>query len=335
MIHKNRTNSFQSKILTLQQLNRGHIMPALNNLFKFFKDWSMPIAILIGIAFPKALNHLNVLIPYMIFIMFVLTFSNVKISNLRIQKPHIWLLSFQLFGSIMVYLTLLLFGKLTAESAFICVLGPTATSAAVIAGFLGGNVASLTTYTLLSNVMVSIAGPLLFPIINPAQDMTFLHSFIQIFSKVAPMLLSPLIVSWLFDRYAPKANLFLKKLHNWPFYLWTLSLAIVTGSTVCFLKEQQNPDWVLNLTIAGFSLLICILQFSFGRTIGKKFGLRITCGQALGQKNTILAIWMAQTFLSPVASLGPAAYVLWQNVFNSWQLYQNRKKPTLFNENKL
>ena len=86
MIHKNRTNSFQSKILTLQQLNSGHIMPALNNLFKFFKDWSMPIAILIGIAFPKALNHLNVLIPYMIFIMLVLTFSNVKISNLRIQK---------------------------------------------------------------------------------------------------------------------------------------------------------------------------------------------------------------------------------------------------------
>ena len=47
---------------------------------------------------------------------------------------------------------------------------------------------------------------------------------------------------------------------------------------------------------------------------------RITAGQAFGQKNTTLAIWMAQAYLVPVASMAPAAYIIWQNLFNSAQL---------------
>jgi BASS family bile acid:Na+ symporter len=48
-------------------------------------------------------------------------------------------------------------------------------------------------------------------------------------------------------------------------------------------------------------------------------------GQGLGQKNTVLAIWMAQTFLNPISSIAPGAYVLWQNMFNSWQVWRARK----------
>ena len=47
----------------------------------------------------------------------------------------------------------------------------------------------------------------------------------------------------------------------------------------------------------------------------------ITAGQAFGQKNTSLGVWMAHTFLNPLASLGAAAYIIWQNVFNSVQLF--------------
>jgi hypothetical protein len=47
----------------------------------------------------------------------------------------------------------------------------------------------------------------------------------------------------------------------------------------------------------------------------------ITAGQAFGQKNTSLGVWMANTFLDPMSSLGAAAYILWQNIFNSVQLF--------------
>ena len=55
---------------------------------------------------------------------------------------------------------------------------------------------------------------------------------------------------------------------------------------------------------------------------------RISGGQALGQKNTVLAIWMAYTYLNPLSSVGPGSYVLWQNIINSYQLWKKRKNET-------
>jgi hypothetical protein len=52
----------------------------------------------------------------------------------------------------------------------------------------------------------------------------------------------------------------------------------------------------------------------------------ITAGQAFGQKNTSLGVWMANTYLDPMASLGAAAYIIWQNVFNSAQLFFAARK---------
>ena len=66
---------------------------------------------------------------------------------------------------------------------------------------------------------------------------------------------------------------------------------------------------------------MCVLQFYAGRRIGLRFSDRIAGAQGLGQKNTVLAIWMALTYLDPIASVGPAAYVAWQNIINSAQLY--------------
>jgi BASS family bile acid:Na+ symporter len=45
----------------------------------------------------------------------------------------------------------------------------------------------------------------------------------------------------------------------------------------------------------------------------------------LGKKNTILAMWMAQNFLHPIVSIAPAAYILWQNIINSYQLWKKSR----------
>ena len=74
--------------------------------------------------------------------------------------------------------------------------------------------------------------------------------------------------------------------------------------------------------VAGAALLSCVLEFAIGKKTGSQFGDRMTAGQALGQKNTILAIWMAYTYLTPLSSLAPGTYVLWQNLFNSYQLWK-------------
>ena len=44
-------------------------------------------------------------------------------------------------------------------------------------------------------------------------------------------------------------------------------------------------------------------------------------GQALGQKNTGVGIWLVMVYLNPVVAIAPCAYVVWQNTLNSWQLW--------------
>ncbi|MCD8192975.1 MAG: transporter, partial [Tannerellaceae bacterium] len=110
------------------------------------------------------------------------------------------------------------------------------------------------------------------------------------------------------------------------FYLWAISLTIVTGNTVKFLVTQDTPDYKVEIGLAMVALIICVAQFIIGRRIGWRYNDPVSSGQGLGQKNTILAIWMAQVYLNPVSSVAPAAYVLWQNIINSYQLWLKGKK---------
>ena len=49
-------------------------------------------------------------------------------------------------------------------------------------------------------------------------------------------------------------------------------------------------------------------------------------GKPLGQKNTVFAIWMGYTFMTPVTSVAGGFYSVWHNIYNSYQLYQKRKE---------
>jgi len=105
-----------------------------------------------------------------------------------------------------------------------------------------------------------------------------------------------------------------------------VSLLLVVGKSVSFVLSEPLEAVPDMIAIALLSALLCILQFVVGRKIGARYGDRISAAQSLGQKNTVLAIWLTLTWLNPMASVGPAAYVLWQNSINSAQLYFKMKK---------
>jgi predicted Na+-dependent transporter len=88
---------------------------------------------------------------------------------------------------------------------------------------------------------------------------------------------------------------------------------------------QGKSQIIIELAIAIGALVICVFQFWLGRRIGRKLDDTVAGGQGLGQKNTVLAIWMAQMYLNPLSSIGPGAYVLWQNSVNSWQIWRQRR----------
>lgn len=285
----------------------------------------MPVAMITGTLLYNQVSVLSFIIPYLIFIMLLLTFVKISITDIHFKKLHLWLLLIQSVGSVLVFLILQPFNVTLAQGVMICVLAPTGTAAVVITGMLRGNVASLTAYSLASNVLVAVVAPVFFSFIGTNHDLPFFTSFFDIGKRVFFLLIVPLILAFLLNKFLPKLTVELKKYSGVSFYLWSLALVIVSGRTVFYIVQQPEKNNMINLMIALGALLVCLAQYFTGRRLGRIYNDTVAGGQGLGQKNTVLAIWLAQMYLNPVSSIGPGAYVLWQNIFNSWQVWRDRK----------
>jgi bile acid:Na+ symporter, BASS family len=295
-------------------------------LLKLLKEWSLPAAMIVGALFYRYTSLLAPLIPYLIFVMLLLTFCRLSPKEVRLNRLHVWLLAIQLVGAVGVYLVLGLLDEVVAQSTMVCVLAPTATAAAVITGLLGGNIAFLTSYVIFCSVGVAVAAPLLFSFMGAQTEVPFFTSVTRIATEVGPVLIIPLLTAWGLYFFLPAVH---RKLTTWSigsYYLWVIALTVVTGRTTLFLVSQQDPDYRTEMGIALGALVVCVAQFALGRFLGRRYNNdAVSAGQGLGQKNTILAIWMAQVYLHPLASIGPAAYIVWQNGINSFQLWRYRR----------
>lgn len=291
------------------------------------KPWMLPIAMAGGIVFHNAMDYLAVLSPYLIFIMLLITYCKINPSELKITRLSWSLLAVQVLGGIGVYLALRPLGETLAQAGFICVFCPTATAAPVITGMLGGSVPRLATFSLVSNFTVAVTAPLLFTLMGAhghGAELSFIEVAGLISLKVVPLILGPLLLAMALKLTVPRVHKAIATRQGLSFYIWAVSLFIVVGKAVSYVIAhigEPGAGGALMLAIAGISLVVCCLQFIIGRRVGRRCGDKIAGAQGLGQKNTVLAIWMALTFLNPVSSIGPAAYVAWQNTINSIQLW--------------
>jgi BASS family bile acid:Na+ symporter len=244
----------------------------------------------------------------------------------------LWLLAFQLLSFIAISLTIAFVPRMPVtvrvllEAAMMCLLCPTATAAAVITARLGGNSASLISYTMQINIAVALVAPLFLAMSHPVDGMSLATSFILIMGKVFPLLLMPLLCAELLRKFLPSAHkLLVTKGRNLPFYLWLVALSLAIAMTTRAIAHSDLSIWVM-AGIALVSLVCCVLQFAFGRYVGRRNGEVIAGGQSLGQKNTVFAIWFACTFLTPVTAIAGGFYSLWHNLVNTWQLYKHNHK---------
>lgn len=326
---------------------------------KFFDSNALWLSMLIGAVGYKLFLPLKPTLPWWIFFMLFFTFCKVNPMDLRLHKWHGVVLALQLLFSVGVYYAMMAWtgNVVLSQGLLMCFIMPTATAAPIIAGKMGGSIQNLTTFTLLSNFATAIIVPVLFPLIYPVADMTFWPAFMLILSRISPLLLGPFFAAWLLRiiyKWRKKEEFVLsKRAAVVPFYLWVASItvlsAVVTNDVVANLEVYLSS--MIYLLIGSF--LACLMQFGLGKMIGYYLPApskgrdyqdvlinpaaapttmagvsSITAGQAFGQKNTSLGVWMAHTYLHPLAALGAAAYIIWQNIFNSLQLtLVARKKP--------
>ena len=314
-------------------------------LLQFIKNWTLPVSMGIGAVAYLVFYYVPVLegasqwfapffnsiLPLFMFLILYVTFCKVDFKKLAPVKWHFWTTACQLLLVMSIVGAILFFhisGKqlILLESILACIISPCAAAAAVVTLKLGGNLEQMTTYTFLSNLLCALLIPVCFPLIEPASQMTFWGAFSLIMRKVCLVLVVPMLLALL-----TKSLPLLHRFHQWlihipdlSFYLWGCSLMIVTGTTLKNIFHAGTS--VLFLLLIGFSgLVLCLLQYAIGRYIGMFFGTSIESGQALGQKNTAFAIWIATTYLHPLSTVGPGCYILWQNIINSIEIWKKGK----------
>lgn len=301
-------------------------MPAKSHL----KTIMLPLSMLGGAIFYKWMGYLTFLSPYLLFVMLVITYCRIDPKEF---KPHIFqsvLLAVQMILASAVYFSLCFWDKILAQGVFICVFIPTATAAPVITSMLGGSISKLATYSLICNLFIAAAGPLVFAAIGDHSGISFQASFLMILRSVFPLLIIPIIISVILYYKAPHTRNWIAQKQSASFYIWALSLFIVVGSSVSFVIKEFSPEKSLTMVLlASGALAVCIIQFYIGRKVGGFFGDKVSGGQSLGQKNTLLAVWISLAYLNPIASIAPASYVAWQNIINSWQLIRHENNKNM------
>lgn len=288
------------------------------------KPWMLPIAMVTGAVFHNYMDYLAWIAPWLIFAMLLLTFCKINPRHIKVTRMTGLLLPVQVLGGVAVYLMLRELNVPFAEGMFICIYCPTATAAPVIVGMLGGSVPRLATFSVMSNIACAATAPLLYTLMG-SKGVEFWPTFWTIAAKVIPLIIAPLFVALLMQKFTPKAHHHLADHAGLAFYLWAFSLIICVGQAVSFVMKEPPSEIPLMIALALGAGVCCLMQFYVGRKVGDTVGDRVAATQALMQKNTVLAIWMAMTFFSPISSVAPAAYIAWQNTLNSWQLYRKQK----------
>ena len=292
------------------------------------RSYVLPTAILLGLIFHRWCGMLSFLAPYLIFAILFLNFVAVDIRKLKVTRLSVWLLLFQAVVSIgCYYLVFKVFhNDLVAQGLLIGILCPVASSVVVISCLLGANRETVTEYTILCNLMVSVVAPFYFTFIGVHQDLSFWTSFLLILRKIGPTIALPFFVALLLQLCWENGNGFFARYKDSTFYMWAFLLFLTLGQTIdyIFIHGKGNGLNILWLGIA--SVLACTVHFALGKWIGRKYGDTMAGGQMLGQKNTAMGIWMANTYLNPLASVFLAFYSVWQNLFNSWQIWRHDKQ---------
>lgn len=314
----------------------------MKSIYAFLKRWTLLCAIVAGAAVyllfayvpvlvPVGLAvapHITDVLPCVIFVMLYVTFCKIQVSDLRPRVWHFWLQGIRTLLSALLVLAIALVpggeAKVLLTGVFICVICPTAAAAPVVTEKLGGSIESLTVYTLIANVVTAIIIPLFFPMVEKGADITFLFAFMSVLKRVCTVLLLPLCLALLTRRFLPRVAERIKRVKDLAFYLWNFNLAIMVGITLHnIIHAEVSGHTLLLLTV--LPLPVALALFSIGKYVGRFYGESISAGQALGQKNTMVGIWLTITFLSPTAAVAPCAYVIWQNMVNAWQLWYKDK----------
>ncbi len=278
-----------------------------------------------GYCVPEAKN-LTFLIRYLLLIMLYFVCLQVKVVHLKPRMSHWKILFMNILIGVAAWGVLLFTGcKELSDAAFFTGITPTASAAPVIIRFLGGSVSYVVMAFLITNIGISVALLGLIPLVTGNYTLGF---FGDVAGNMAVIMGIPALAAVITRKFFPSAREWPDRLPLFSFFLWLAMLFITAGSASSFIRSTPDLRPLVLLEIAGIALGLCTLNFLSGYYLGE-WRYRRESSQSLGQKNTMFTLYLALTFSSPLAAMGPTFYVLWHNLWNAAQMFFHDRRKSL------
>jgi BASS family bile acid:Na+ symporter len=284
----------------------------------FTRTAAILLAIVLGALLPSA-HALSWAIRWLVMAMLFLVFLETRPSSSAFHRSHGVLLIANLgIGFAAWGCGWIVGGRDVALAAFFAGITPTAIAAPAIVSFLRGRVDYTVAAFFLTNIVIAALLPLMLPLVlgRPTPD-----AFGQVLRSVGLVVFAPLAVAWIVRALHASAAGWPARSRNLSFAMWVTAIFLITANASDFVRRQTSTPHAVLAQIALVSLLVCATGFSLGRVIGGREFAR-EASQSLGQKNTTFTIYLALTYASPLVALGPTFYVVWHNLWNSWQLHR-------------
>jgi bile acid:Na+ symporter, BASS family len=296
--------------------------PAWDKVWKLYgRTIALMGAMVAGALLPQA-ESASALLPFFLMGMLFFSFLDITVNRETFHPSIVAILLANLAIPLGIYALLVRFNPDLALIGFITAIAPTATATPVIVGFLRGRVDYVFTAVLLTNIGVALCVPFLLPLVaGSAKPITVA----DVLPSVLLVMFVPLGLAWLVKQLPARVSELVRKGKPVVFPLWLMMLFTVTAKASAFLHANTTIPARNLVEIAALSLVTCILNFTVGYPLGGKQFHR-EASQALGQKNNSFTVWLALTYLNPLAALGPTFYVLYHNLYNGYQLIRHESR---------
>jgi len=298
------------------------MLSKFNALIKSYgKVISLLLVMICGAALPQ-FQSLSFLVQYLLMGMLFFAFLDIDFNPKNFQKSILWVLFANLAIAFLSYWLLSFFDKVLALAAFITAIAPTAISSPVIISFIEGQVEYVAASVLITNICIALVVPFALPVL--AQTSTPVSAW-QVLQPVLITMFVPLVLARGVAHLPPSPQRMIRSGKRYSFALWLFNLFIICAKAADFMRTENSGSFGMLLKIGLVSLAICMINFALGALIGGRRYWQ-EGSQALGQKNNTFVIWLALTFLNPLIAMGPTFYVLYHNLYNSWQIYLFEKR---------
>ena len=274
-------------------------------------------ALILGILLPYG-HPLTFLVRYSVMIMLFFAFLGMEVNRNLFRKSHLYLSGVFLVLPLCFYGLIRLYDPSLALIAYIVAAAPTAAAAPVITDYLKGRVEFVTLSILLTSAISALAIPLFLPLLGNTE------MALNLWDILKPVIITlgvPFVLATGVRKFSPFIHQHLLRFKDISYYLFLSNVYIAMSKATHFILHESDAAVSEIVGIAGATLLVAVGCFSLGHLVSQN-GDRLEGSMSLGRKNTMFTLWVALTFVGPLAALGPMSYIVWQNIYNSWQLYR-------------